>query len=67
MNLVSKLKDNPSIADALKKQGVSRRDFIKFCTMIAATLSLPSSFVPQIVEALEKKLKPYVVWLEFQD
>jgi len=67
VNLVSKLKDNPSIADALKKQGVSRRDFIKFCTMIAATLSLPSSFVPQIVEALEKKLKPYVVWLEFQD
>jgi len=48
-------------------RGVSRRDFVKFCTAMAATLALPSSFVPQIVEALEKKQKPVLVWLEFQD
>jgi len=64
---MGRLKNDSSITENLAKQGISRRDFIKFCTMMAATLSLPSSFVPRIVEALEKKQRPYVVWLEFQD
>lgn len=64
---MSMLKDEPGITDNLAGQGISRRDFIKFCTLMAATLSLPSSFIPKIVEALEKKLKPSLVWLEFQD
>jgi hydrogenase small subunit len=55
------------IAKALSQRGVSRRDFLKFCTAIAATLALPSSLVPKIVEALEKKMKPVVVWLELSD
>jgi len=53
--------------EQLRKRGVSRRDFMKFCTAMAATLALPSTFAGKIAEALEKKLKPYVVWLEFQD
>jgi len=61
------LKNEQSVKEGLEKRGVSRRDFIKFCTTITATLALPQSFIPQIVEALEKKMKPYVVWLEFQD
>ncbi len=64
---MSELKDDPGITDSLIRQGLSRRDFIKFCTLMAATLSLPSSVIPKIVEALEKKLKPSLVWLEFQD
>ena len=46
--------------------GVSRRDFMKFCTGMAALLALPSSFIPKIAEAMSGK-KPYLVWLEFQD
>jgi len=64
---MSKIKDDGSIWSGLAKKGVSRRDFIKYCTTVAATLALPSSFVPKIVEALEKKQKPYAVWLEFSD
>lgn len=56
-----------NLFDGLSRRGVSRRDFMKFCTAMAATLALPSSFVSQIAEALEKKQKPIVVWLEFQD
>jgi len=56
-----------SIAEILKHRGVSRRDFLKFCTTMAATLALPASFVPKIAEALEKKTKPAVIWLEFSD
>lgn len=65
---MSKIKDDTdSIWTSLAKKGVTRRDFVKFCTAMAAALALPSSFVPRIVEALEKKQKPYAVWLEFQD
>ena len=56
-----------SIYKALVRRGVSRRDFMKFCTSMAATLALPASSVSKIAEALEKAQKPYVVWLEFQD
>ena len=59
--------DEDGIAKALSQRGVSRRDFLKFCTTVAATLALPSSFIPKIAEALEKKMKPAVVWLELSD
>lgn len=60
-------KKDGTIGEVLRERGVSRRDFIRFCTTMAAALALPSSFVPKIVEALEKKKRPTVVWLEFQD
>ncbi|TAN43660.1 MAG: twin-arginine translocation signal domain-containing protein [Nitrospirae bacterium] len=56
-----------SLFSDLSKRGISRRDFLTFCSTMAATLGLQSTVVPQIAEALEKKQKPYVVWLEFQD
>ena len=52
--------------ESLIDKKISRRDFVKFCTGMAALLSLPASFVPQIAEAISGK-KPYLVWLEFQD
>jgi hydrogenase small subunit len=55
-----------TIFEGLFRLGVSRRDFVKFCSSMCATLALSSSFVPQIAEAIEKKKKPYAVWLEFQ-
>lgn len=61
------LQDIPeSIKSLAKKKGVSRRDFMKFCTGMAALLALPSSFIPRIAEAVSGK-KPYLVWLEYQD
>jgi hydrogenase small subunit len=56
-----------SVYDALIKRGVDRRDFLKFCTAMTAALALPATSVTEIAEALEKKQKPYLVWLEFQD
>ncbi|MEJ2182851.1 MAG: hydrogenase small subunit [Nitrospirota bacterium] len=52
---------------SLVRKGVSRRDFMKFCTAMAATLALPAGFGSTIAEALEKADKPVLVWLEFQD
>lgn len=59
--------DENSLYAGLSRRGVSRRDFIKFCTTMAATLALPSGFIPKIAEALEKKQRPVLVWLEYQD
>ncbi len=56
-----------SIYDSLRKKGVSRRDFMKFCSLMAATLALPAGGAAKIAEALEKAQKPTLVWLEYQD
>jgi hydrogenase small subunit len=56
-----------SLYQSLVRRGISRRDFMKFCTAMAATLALPPSYVLQIAEALEKKQKPTLVWLDFQN
>jgi hydrogenase small subunit len=46
-------------------KGVSRRDFIRFCTTMTATLALPLTFVPKVAAALEDKRIP-VIWVEYQ-
>jgi hydrogenase small subunit len=51
---------------ALIDKGVSRRNFMKFCSAMAATLALPAAYGARIAEALEKARKPSVVWLEMQ-
>jgi hydrogenase small subunit len=56
-----------TIGQTLWRRQVSRRDFLKFCTIVTGALALPSGFVPKIAEALEKAKKPAVVWLELQD
>jgi len=56
-----------TLYERLLERGVSRRDFMKFCSAVAASLALPDAFAGRIAEALEKKQRPTVVWLEFQD
>jgi hydrogenase small subunit len=45
---------------------VSRRDFLKVCTMAAAAVGLPASAAEKMAEAVTKR-KPSVVWLQFQE
>lgn len=52
---------------AWAERGISRRNFIKFCSAMAAALALPELYVPRIAAALEKVKRPALVWLEFQD
>ena len=46
---------------------VSRRDFVRVCTMAAAAVGLSGSAAAQIAEAAAKGLKPSVIWLHFQE
>lgn len=54
-------KDDP--LERLEKRGVSRRDFMKFCTTVAVMMGLGPSFAPKVAEALTSKKRPSVVYL----
>lgn len=56
-----------TLGECLQHQGVSRRDFLKFCALTASVLGLSPSLVPQIAEALENARRPSVIWLSFQE
>ncbi len=47
--------------------GVHRRDFMKFCGMVATALSLDMTFIPKIAEALTSSNRPPVLWLHFSE
>jgi [NiFe] hydrogenase small subunit len=49
-------------------KGVSRRDFMKYCTFLTATMGLSSSFVPKVAEVFAApKQRPPVIWLHFAE
>ena len=52
--------------EKLESKGVSRRDFMKFCTLLTATMGLSASFVPRVAEVFAApKQRPPVIWLHF--
>ncbi len=54
--------------DGLEKRGVSRRDFMRYCTFLTATLGLSSAYVPKVAEVLAApKQRPPVIWLHFAE
>ncbi|MGB0723624.1 MAG: hydrogenase small subunit [Gammaproteobacteria bacterium] len=56
-----------TLADALRRQGVSRRGFMKFCAGLASMMALPPTMAPAIAKALEQAKRPSVIWLSFQE
>ena len=46
---------------------VSRRDFVRLCTMAAAAVGLGPLAAERFLEAAERGLKPSVIWLQFQE
>ncbi len=56
-----------ALGETLQQRGISRRSFLKFCTVTASMLALPQSAVPRIAEALQNTRRPSVIWLSFQE
>lgn len=48
-------------------KGISRREFLKFCTAMAAMLGLEANIAPQIANALETKSRIPVIYLNLQE
>lgn len=56
-----------TIYDELKAKGYTRREFLKFCGIMAAMMGLHRSGVAQIAEALETKPRIHMIWEHFQE
>ena len=54
--------------DSFNKQigGVSRRDFMKYCSIMAVSMGLPMGAGARIAEALVNPKRPPVIWLSAQ-
>src|SRR5512143_2556090 len=49
--------------EVMRRQGISRRSFMKFCSLTAASLGLAPTMAPKIAEAMETKPRTPVIWL----
>ncbi|MDR0770199.1 MAG: hydrogenase small subunit [Burkholderiales bacterium] len=49
--------------DLLRRQGISRRSFLQFCSLTAASLGLSKAGAQEIVHAMQTKPRLPVVWL----
>jgi [NiFe] hydrogenase small subunit len=59
-------KEEKEFYGRLSDNGVSRRDFMKFCTALTATMGLSAAWVPKVAEVFAApKQRPPVVWLHF--
>jgi hydrogenase small subunit len=52
-----------SFYDVMRRQGISRRSFLKYCSLTASALALGPQFVGNIVHAMETKPRTPVLWL----
>jgi hydrogenase small subunit len=53
--------------EEMRMKGYSRRDFMKFASMMAAFIGVESSAIGQVAKALETKERVPVIWMHFQE
>ena len=51
----------------LEQRGITRRSFLKYCTVIAGALGLGPAFGPKIYQAFAASPRPSVLWLHFAE
>jgi hydrogenase small subunit len=53
--------------DHLRRHGINRRVFLRFCAVTASALALPPAKARALTEALGTAPRPSVIWLSFQE
>lgn len=53
--------------ERLQQRGVSRRQFLKYCSVITGALGLGPSFAPRLFEAFAAETRPTVLWLHMAE
>ncbi len=61
--MVRSTETRPSTYEVLRRHGVDRRDFLKFCTATTAAMGLPATAIAEVTHALETKPRIPVIWL----
>lgn len=57
----------PTYYEEVERKGYSRRDFMKFVSMMTAFIGLENSAIGDVAKALETKPRLPVIWLHFQE
>ena len=61
-------KQKKAFYEKLKKKGISRRNFMRYCTFLTATMGLSSSFILKVADVFAApKQRPPVIWLHFAE
>lgn len=53
--------------EEIREKGYSRRDFLRFCSMMAAYIGASQTGIAQVVESMEKTPRVPIIWLHFQE
>jgi len=56
-----------TLGEHLKREGVSRRDFIEWCGKMAVILGLGQAATPEVARAIQAVRRPSVIWLSLQE
>ncbi|OOG22441.1 Ni/Fe hydrogenase [Thioalkalivibrio denitrificans] len=56
-----------TLGEELRRRGMSRRTFLKFCAALASSMALPASMAPVMADALAAARRQSVIWLSFQE
>ena len=56
-----------TVGEMLRRHGISRRGFIKFCTAAASAMAMPPGMGVAMAEQLRSAPRPSVVYLSFQE
>ena len=65
--IFNSLSDKEHGKEGSEIKGIARRDFLKFCTITAASLGLPLSMGQAIADTITSKKRPPVIWVHFQE
>lgn len=57
----------PTYWEVMETRGYSRRDFLRFCSWLAAFIGLESTGITKVIHAMETKPRLPVVWFHFQE
>ena len=61
------MEQREEVLATMESKGVSRRDFIKYATLVTSVLGLAPSMVPRVAKAMTVKQRPTVIWLHFAE
>jgi len=56
-----------TVGEGLARRGVSRREFLQFCTTLASMMALPPAMAQTLAQAISKARRQSVIWLSFQE
>lgn len=56
-----------TLGEELRRQGITRRSFLKFCAGVAASMSIPATMVPAMAASLAQARRQSVIWMSYQE